>query len=310
MIREREANSDKPPTAYLESLEGKRMISWLCYRADGKAFLAAYHTVNHNVIEEWYLGEERPRFRKEVIKHRITSATIKTVSELRERRIEADKASKLESLTLFNTLADKSQIRSELEQTDFTQEEIDTILKYAETITNLQISFVCYCPDEQKILLIRQEIGSEESEGGGKSIIEEWQREPWTYLREYEGTYPKISSVRYSPDGAKILAANQHLVLEWDTAEHVAPPRVYPGFPPFAQVTSIDYSADGTRILAGGTDNTMREWDANIEECHNTIEDIFGLFIQGVNLTNARFEPEISDEEKKLLNRFGGRNLK
>ncbi|GAK59338.1 hypothetical protein U27_06322 [Candidatus Vecturithrix granuli] len=169
---------------------------------------------------------------------------------------------------------------------------------------------MCYSPDEQRILFIRQETGAEESERGGTNIIEEWQRDPWTYLREYKSTYPQISSVRYSSDGAKILAASQNHILEWNTAAHDAPPRVYQGFPPFAQVTSIDYSADGTRILAGGTDNTMREWDANIEEYQNTIEDIFGLFIQGVNFSNIQFDPEISDEEKKLLRRFGVRNLK
>ena len=173
----------------------------------------------------------------------------------------------------------------------------------------LAIPFICYSPDAQKILVVRQSTGSEEDERGGENIIEEWQISPWNYLCEYESPYPQISSVCYSPDGKRILAASQHLVLEWDTAEHDAPPKEYQGFPLFAAVTSVDYSPDGTRILAGGTDNTIREWDANTGECLNCTENVFGLLIQGVDFSNVKFEPNISDEEKQVLRRFGARNL-
>ena len=296
-IHEREVMSGNLRGSYIESPDTPRKIDCLCYRSDGNAFLATCQ----NVIEKWEIGDKKPQM-YEVTKKRITPATVRDVSELKEYPIEAEKAKKLESLQLFNTLADEAEIISELTRLGFDQDEIDTIFGHAETITTLQISFVCYSPDKQKILFVRQE-------ADGENIIEEWKMDSWTYLREYKCAYPQITSVSYSPDGTKILAASQHLVLEWDIEEHDVSPRKYESFPQFARVTSVDYSADGTRILAGGTDNTIREWDTNTGECRNTIKHIFGLFIQGVNLSNVKFDPKISDDEKQILRRFGAKNI-
>lgn len=298
-IHERKAMSGEHLNSYPEASDSKRIISWLCYRSDGNAFLAACQ----NIIEEWEIGAEESQTH-EVKKRRITSATLREVSELKEQPVEAGKAEMLESLSLFNTLADEGKLRSELNQSGFTQNEIKTILDRggAETITHLQISFVCYSPDEQNILFVRQE-------ADGKNVIEEWKRSPWTYLRDYkEGAYPQISSVRYSPDGKKILAASQNLVLEWDTAEYDVSPREYEGFPRFATVTSVDYSPDGTHIIAGGTDNTIREWDTTdttTGEYTQTIQNIFGLLVQGVDMSKSHFDPEISDKERKILQQYG-----
>jgi len=293
-IHEWEVMSGKLLNSYPESLDTKRIISWLCYRPDGNAFLAACQ----NIIEEWELGAKEPQT-YEVIKRRITLATVREVSELKEQAVEVDKAETLESLLLFNILADEAKLRVELSELGFDQNEIETVLNHAETITNLQISFVCYSPDEQNVLFVWQE-------ADGENIIEEWEMDPWTHLREYkEGAYPQISSVRYSLDGNKILAASQHLILEWDTEEHDAPPRKYEDFPPFVTITSVDYSSDGTRIIAGGTDNTIREWDTTTGDCTQTIQNIFGLLVQGVDMSELHPDSEISDEERKILQQYG-----
>ena len=70
-------------------------------------------------------------------------------------------------------------------------------------------------------------------------------------------------------------------------------------------VTSAHYSLDGELIVTSSFDGTAKIWDANTYECLQTIPNIPGLFIQGLDLRNLAPGSNFTEEDKHILRMYG-----
>lgn len=111
-----------------------------------------------------------------------------------------------------------------------------------------------------------------------------------------------IYSIDYSPNGEKIVSGGDKIITEWDVISGKSI-KTYEAHS--SEIKSVKYSSDGKKILSGSKDGLIREWDTDKSNCLRTIKDIFGLFIQGVDMRNLHPASEITDEERKLLKQYG-----
>jgi len=141
---------------------------------------------------------------------------------------------------------------------------------------------------------------------GLDETIKEWDME----TGECIGTYYNdgVTYVCYSSDGKKIISGSYDKTIKvWDreTGEYI---RNYPGISDDEYRKdgfSISYSSDGNMLLTGSSDGTIKEWDIETGDCIRTIQNIHGLFIQGVDMTELHPDSEITESEKKFLKQYG-----
>ncbi len=72
-----------------------------------------------------------------------------------------------------------------------------------------------------------------------------------------------------------------------------------------SKVTSAHYSPDGDLIVTSSTDGTVKLWDAETFECVQTIPNISGLFVQGVDLRKLAPGSAFSEKDKDILRTYG-----
>jgi len=70
-------------------------------------------------------------------------------------------------------------------------------------------------------------------------------------------------------------------------------------------VNCVSYNCDNTLIVSASRDGTVKIWDANTFECLQTIPNIPGLFIQGVDLRNLAPGSNFTEEDKRILRMYG-----
>lgn len=280
----------------------RKKVSCLLYHPYEDKFIV---TRSGGGIEIWERGSaDKPSQTFPIKKRQITPATVELLADYMP-------VEKLETSALINREMEEEELQEKLRNTGFGNDDIERILKEAEILTKTDYDFpILRCsPDGNKLLLGRRNVTTE-GEIASSKYLEERELSSGKFLREYSCDYPDISFAAYRQDGKRIIAATQHIIQEWDT-ENGERVREYRGDPGTnVTVTSLDYRPDGERIVSGATDNTIREWDTTTGECTQTVQNIFGLLVQGVDFSNVTFEPEISDDEKQLLRRFGARNLK
>src|SRR5256885_5597220 len=80
-------------------------------------------------------------------------------------------------------------------------------------------------------------------------------------LRAFKGHVDDVTSVAFSPDGARVLTAGSwdQTARLWDVATGEVL-RAFKGHE--GAVTSVAFSPDGRCLLTGSDDNTARLWDA------------------------------------------------
>ncbi len=72
-----------------------------------------------------------------------------------------------------------------------------------------------------------------------------------------------------------------------------------------AGVTSAHYSSNGELIVTSSFDGTVKIWNANTYECLQTIPNIPGLFVQGLDLRNLAPGSNFTEEDKRILRMYG-----
>ena len=123
-----------------------------------------------------------------------------------------------------------------------------------------------------------------------------------------------VSAVCYNREGSKILFACdgkenksiEELNLASGKVQNIC------GMDPqnrhTTTITSIHYNHDETHIISGSNDrqHPIRIWETQSGKCIETLPNVFGLLVQGVDMSDVRWEPDpLADDDKKLLTFYG-----
>ncbi len=112
------------------------------------------------------------------------------------------------------------------------------------------ISSICWSPDSRYVA---------SAEAGAQIRI--WDATTGAAMRTYKGHTKEVRAVAWSPDGSNIIASsgNDNTVQLWNatTGELIYVYRGHTG-----SVSALAWSPDGTRIASGGSDSTVRIWQA------------------------------------------------
>ena len=90
--------------------------------------------------------------------------------------------------------------------------------------------------------------------------IKLWDAATGALIRTFEGHSDSVTSVAFSPDGARVLSGSGDKTIKlWDAATG-ALIRTFEGHSEW--VNSVAFSPDGARVLSGSWDKTIKLWDA------------------------------------------------
>lgn len=256
----------------------KDAIFTIKYSQDGERVFSSYG----NIIKVWDVSNANciNNFaqRKFVFNENIQNKLKDKLSE-----------EKLKSIThLYGIKFFEEIIKKKLKDLCFQNDEIDLILKNADEDIKYNISSIDYTTDGNRIIF-----------GIKNEYVNEWNLETDKHYKSYEYSDAfDVKSICYCPNGRNVASCNSRLINEWnletgDLAE------TYCGHK--SVVSSINYSRDGQKLVSGSKNNTIKIWDVNTKKCLLTINDIFGLYIQGVTMT----ESKISGGDIGLLQQFG-----
>ena len=122
----------------------------------------------------------------------------------------------------------------------------------------------------------------------GGSEVAVWEAINGRKLLTLEGHSGDVTSVGFSPDGKRIVSAGGYPgeIKVWDAQTGRETLR-FQGHS--LQIDSVSFSPDGKRIASGGTDNTVKLWDAVQPESKHTV---IYRFDKTAKLWNARNRPE------------------
>ena len=112
-----------------------------------------------------------------------------------------------------------------------------------------------------------------------------------------------IISARYSPDGERITTASYDKTAKiWDARTGVCllTLKGHTG-----ALESASYSPDGLRIITASHDGTVKIWDSETGKYMDTLPNIPGLIVHGVDFRNLHPNSRFTEEEKELLRRYG-----
>jgi len=249
-----------------------KMIHFLCYNPGGNKILS----IADNIFNEWDSDTGKCLTSYEFVKCRIDMERLKY-------KLSSEKIESIDFLV--NSHLDMEELKKNLINLNFSDKDIELIIE----CSMQHYSYVRYNQNIQRIFAVNN------------TTVDEFDIVSRKYLRTYEHTY-YVFAVSFYHDGKRIICANNNLIDEWDiiTGEHI---RTYEGYPDKVEVVSIAYSPDGKKIISAGGDNIIKEWDIETGKCIQTIQNISGLFIQGIKMDSSGLEG--SDEEKKILKQYG-----
>ena len=194
--------------------------------------------------------------------------------------------------------------------------------------------FVIYSPDGNKILF-----------GNSPNIIEEWDILKGKCLKVYKGHSDWVNSVSYSCDGEKIASGSlDYTIKEWnvETGKFFNDYKIHNDwinsvkysnnrqrilsasddgsiaefysaigdpiiiYKSHVGVFCAEYNPCRDEVVLGSFDEKIREINRlSRNNIIREVKDIFGLLIQGLDLSNLHPDSEISPEEKEILQQYG-----
>ena len=119
-------------------------------------------------------------------------------------------------------------------------------------------------PDGTKMV----SVGNVVSVGNG-GIVQIVDFESWEVLHTFEGHTDQVRSVRFSPDGEKIITASDDKTIRIVSTDSGKELRL---FTHTGGIIFAVFSPDETQIATGSKDGTTRLWDANLEKELQTFE--------------------------------------
>lgn len=135
-------------------------------------------------------------------------------------------------------------------------------------------------------------------------VTKVWDASTGTLLRNLLGHMFSVESAEYSPDGKNIVTASNldKNAIVWDALSGA---RIWILFGHSNYVTSASYSPNNQFIITASLDSTVKVWNTEIRKCVETIPNIPGLRVVGVDLRNLHPDSMFSDEDKEILRRYG-----
>lgn len=110
-----------------------------------------------------------------------------------------------------------------------------------------------------------------------------------------------ITNIDFKYDSSQLLGISYDTVEIWDLTTYNCIARLKHD----DKITSAHYSPDGDLIVTSSSDGTVKLWDAETFECVQTIPNIPGLFVQGVDLRKLAPGSVFSEKDKDILRTYG-----
>lgn len=175
-----------------------------------------------------------------------------------------------------------------------TLDEIGTLQGHTEIITH-----AIYSPDCRRILTTSCD-----------DTTKLWDADSLEEIGMLRGHTSIVWHAAYSSDGRYIATASSDKTVKvWD-AESLQ--EIYTLKGHTGSVHHVIYSSDDRRILTSSFDGTTKIWDSETYMCLNTIYNIPGLVVFGIDLNHLYPDSDLSERVVELLNDYGasvGRKL-
>ncbi len=137
-----------------------------------------------------------------------------------------------------------------------------------------------------------------------KSLIQIWNAKTYQIIKTIivqTTYYYHFSCYDIKYDSSQLLSTSTDTVEIWDLNTYQCIARLKHD----DKITSAHYSPDGDLIVTSSSDGMVKLWDAETFECVQTIPNIPGLFVQGVDLRKLAPGSAFSEEDKDILRTYG-----
>ena len=139
-------------------------------------------------------------------------------------------------------------------------------------------------------------------------IIALWDADLRTCHDSVQLQHPPVIFACFNHDSSRVIAAlgNRSIRL-WDVKDGKL---IESSTPPLhileARINSAVFSPDGRHMLTALSDGTCKIWDADTYQCLQTIPNIPGLFVQGVDFSTLA-ESTFTEEDRQHLRMYGAK---
>ena len=130
-----------------------------------------------------------------------------------------------------------------------------------------------------------------------------WDAATGALLHDLKGHEDYVNSAVFNKNGTRIVtASDDNTAKVWDAATGAL---LHDLEGHEDSVNSAAFSPDGTHIVTASWDGTTKVWDAETGACLDTIPNIPGLMVKGIDLRHLHPDCAFSDVDKHILRRYG-----
>ena len=135
-----------------------------------------------------------------------------------------------------------------------------------------------------------------------------WDADMNTCLSSIDFPNPPISFAFFNHDSTRVIALESYHTLHFFEVkgDKLLERETISLHIPDAQINSAVFSPDGRHVLTALSDGTCKIWDADTYQCLQTIPNIPGLFVQGVDFSTLA-ESTFTEEDRQHLRMYGAK---